>query len=98
MPTPIGMFRCAECGSSKITPYAKGKKQKSIILGAIKQTEFDEFECAACGTKLDYCMPEAEKIAIDTMIVQAIDDENTKKYLAKYPNIEVEWAIHALRK
>lgn len=97
MATPISMFRCANCGSSKVTPYANGKKQKSILLGAIKQTQFDEYECAACGQKLDHCMNEADKNAIDSMIVQAIDDERTKEYLKKYPNIEVDLAIHTIR-
>lgn len=98
MAAPITMFRCANCGSSKVTPYAKGKKQKSILLGAIKQTEFDEFECAACGQKLDHCMNEAEKGIIDSMVIQACDNEKTKEYLKKYPNIEVDLAVHALRR
>lgn len=98
MAAPIAMFRCANCGSSKVTPYANGKKQKSILLGAIKQTEFDEFECAACGQKLDHCMNETEKGIIDAMVIQACDNEKTKEYLQKYPNIEVDLAVHALRR
>lgn len=98
MPAPISMFRCAKCGSSKVTPYSNGKKPKSLILGAIKQIEFDEFECAACGAKLNHCMNDADKSAIDTMVMQAVDDERTKEYLKKYPNIEVDPVVHALRK
>lgn len=98
MAAPISIFRCANCGSSKVTPYANGKKQKSILLGAIKQTVFDAYECAACGQMLDHCMDEAEKNIIDAMIIQACDNADTKKYLEKYPNIEVNATMHALRK
>lgn len=94
----ISMFRCANCGSGHVEPYAEGKKLKLSVFGMLKGKKIDEFRCPDCGAVLDHAMDISEKAKVDSMVVISGATEITvDKYLDQYENIEINPVTHHLK-
>jgi hypothetical protein len=107
----MGLYRCAVCGSSRVTPETKqegyNKKRGTIgmalfglggaVAGAGGNTVV-YYHCLDCGHTLNKCMSEFEKNNIDRYLLDP-DNEANKIMLRiekkQYPNIEWEETIKA---
>jgi hypothetical protein len=107
----MGLYRCAVCGSSRVTPETKqegyNKKRGTIgmalfglggaVAGAGGNTVV-YYHCLDCGHTLNKCMSEFEKNNIDRYLLDP-DNESNKIMLRmekkQYPNIEWEESIKA---
>lgn len=96
MTTPIALFRCAKCGSSRVTPYIGDKKMKHFILSSLKDQHIDSFHCSDCGTVSDHCMSQPDKTIADSIVVLGHINKCTKKFLHRYPNVELSPIERAL--
>lgn len=89
MTAPITLFRCAKCGSSRVTPYIGGKKVKHFILSSLKSQHIDSFHCSDCGAVSDHCMSQPDKKIADSIVVLGHKNKCTEEFLSKYPNVEL---------
>lgn len=89
MTANISMFRCANCGSSSVEPYMKGKKINISAFSLLKAKEINEFRCPQCGCILNYSMADADKVKVDTMVfISPETKESLHSFMNQYNNIE----------
>lgn len=96
MTTPITLFRCANCGSSRVTPYIGEKKMKHFILNSFRNQSADSYRCPDCGAVLDHCMSQPDKKTADSITVLGTKNKRTEEFLHKYPKIELDPVVRAL--
>lgn len=96
------MYRCAVCGSSRVTPetkkegYNKARGAVGMALfglkGAVAGASGNEvvyYHCADCGHTLNKCMSEFEKKDLERCLQNPVANEFVlKNYKQKYRNIE----------
>lgn len=87
----ITPYRCANCGSGKVMPYANGAKAVFSLRNLWKQQEITEYRCPECSAVLSHDMNASDKAVADSIVLMGGESQQAVAgFLRKYKNLEID--------